>query len=252
MDLTDQLRVERENNKVLREWVEFLREQGQRDQGELDGFWREVPVEVKPVEMSIEEEIRHNLTDVYYPRFQTVLLKHELPTQIFKKWLRLPPFEYNDTKSECLDCKFSELYQIDTKKFYLGQRNKNDQMSGRGALITVSAHGKAYLYEGYWKDGTQTGRGRVLWDDMESYEGFFLKNKRHGKGVYKALRGVKRTGTWKKDQLHGDGTYEYGDARRYVGPYVNDQKHGKFKIVLVDDPDVVVAEEKYHYGNLIK
>jgi hypothetical protein len=35
----------------------------------LDGFWREVPVTVKPVEMSIEEEIRHNLTDVYYPRF---------------------------------------------------------------------------------------------------------------------------------------------------------------------------------------
>lgn len=52
--------------------------------------------------------------------------------------------------------------------------------SGRGTY--TSADGK-YKYEGTWKDNQKFGFGHEKYPDGLSYEGTFIRGKKHGKGI---------------------------------------------------------------------
>lgn len=59
------------------------------------------------------------------------------------------------------------------------------------------------------------------------YDGEFLENNMHGKGIYKWANMVKEyEGDWVQNKMHGKGLFKWSDGRSYEGEYKNDMKHG--------------------------
>jgi hypothetical protein len=52
------------------------------------------------------------------------------------------------------------------------------------------------LIEGWWDINGVHGKGRMINDEMEIYEGDFANGKRNGRGVYKWPDGGKYSGYW--------------------------------------------------------
>lgn len=59
-----------------------------------------------------------------------------------------------------------------------------------------------------------------------TYEGDFLRNNIHGKGLYCWKDGREFEGDWVDNQMHGSGVFRWRDGRFYEGTYKNDKKDG--------------------------
>lgn len=61
-------------------------------------------------------------------------------------------------------------------------------------------------YEGDWKDGKMHGRGRLVYENGDVYDGNFHKGKKFGKGIFKwAKDGNYYDGEWNNNLPHGIG-----------------------------------------------
>lgn len=91
--------------------------------------------------------------------------------------------------------------------------------------------GKGVLH---YKDGSRfTGTfekghpiyGKFIYPEGRYYEGYLLKSRPHGKGVYK-----EKNGTFDGEFENGDfvnGTITYSDGSKYVGQMRENQKNGE-------------------------
>ena len=94
--------------------------------------------------------------------------------------------------------------------------------------MTKTPGDKTMMFEGYWKENSQNGRGRAIWNDGDTYEGGFEKNERSGYGVYRQhSHGTKKIGMWKKNNLDGPGEFHFHEGSKYIGNFRNDKFHGK-------------------------
>jgi len=86
------------------------------------------------------------------------------------------------------------------------------------------------VYEGEWRDGLRHGQG-ILYDANGNmrYEGEWQHGRRHGKGTsYHENGNMEYEGTWENGQPHGQGTsYDENGNMRYKGGWKNGEPHGK-------------------------
>ena len=62
--------------------------------------------------------------------------------------------------------------------------------------------------------------------DGSTYEGEWLDDKRHGKGVMIYAEGNKYVGEWQNDMCHGQGKYYYRNGDVHEGDWKDDQANG--------------------------
>lgn len=78
--------------------------------------------------------------------------------------------------------------------------------------------------------------GKGIWrkgiaDSASIYEGDFVNDMKHGKGIYKwGNSGNTYKGDYNKNKRHGYGTFIWLDGTIYEGYWTNDKMHGKGKI----------------------
>lgn len=83
------------------------------------------------------------------------------------------------------------------------------------------------MYEGDWLNNNMHGKGVYTWKDGRRYEGEYLNDKKHV--------------DFKSYYLHsyfnnqGYGTYAWADGRKYVGEWKLGKQHGKGKYILLDN-----------------
>ena len=61
----------------------------------------------------------------------------------------------------------------------------------------------------------------------DKYEGDFVDDKKHGKGVYVYANGDKYEGDWLDGKKHGKGVITFADGNKYEGDFVDGKFHGK-------------------------
>lgn len=80
-------------------------------------------------------------------------------------------------------------------------------------------------YEGETKNGLYHGKGRMVWDNGQSFEGVFENGKRV-EGTYSWPNGEKYTGHFRDGKRNGFGKYFYANGDIYEGLWLDGLKHG--------------------------
>ena len=116
--------------------------------------------------------------------------------------------------------------------WYEGQWSETTgKRDGFGYCISPEAN---TLYEGYWHEGTQHGKGRILLVNGY-YEGDFVTNQRHGTGKYVWNVGDWYEGDWANSQKSGFGKlFSLMENQYYEGQFKNNRKHGQGSIISAD------------------
>ncbi|KAJ3350835.1 hypothetical protein GGF32_004627 [Allomyces javanicus] len=116
--------------------------------------------------------------------------------------------------------------------FLFGQRHGTGQMHYLSGAV----------YTGQWHEGERHGRGTMVWPDLgQEYDGEWHHGLMHGRGIYLWHR-VRQPGetpseqyyharNWYEgdfvdNQRHGKGVFQYADGSIYVGDFAGNQKHG--------------------------
>lgn len=108
--------------------------------------------------------------------------------------------------------------------------------------LCVDSDGEKILggYGGDLMNGVPQGKGTLLYDDGDTYEGEFLGGKFHGKGVSTRNDGnIRYDGEWRNGKFHGEGIYYYskGDPQNrahYQGRFFNGVRVGKGVLMWKD------------------
>lgn len=69
-----------------------------------------------------------------------------------------------------------------------------------------------------WAENRQSGKGRVIHIDGDTYDGSWEDGKATGYGVYRCSDGITRyEGFWKNDDWEDFGVHERPDTQSYTG-----------------------------------
>lgn len=93
---------------------------------------------------------------------------------------------------------------------------------GRG--IWVWANGARY--EGGWRHGLRSGRGRLL-DARGEYDGMWREDRRNGVGMQREGETSIYRGTWQDDRRHGPGIETFSNGVSIQGNFVDNQPQGR-------------------------
>lgn len=110
---------------------------------------------------------------------------------------------------------------IGTQGGYTGEW-KNGYEEGKGKYVASS-----FTKEGDWKNGRLHGYAIYKDNNGESYDGYWIENKKEGKGTFTYANGEKYVGEWKKDLQDGYGIYTWPNGDKYDGGWLNNSKSGK-------------------------
>nr|KYP40758.1 Phosphatidylinositol-4-phosphate 5-kinase 2 [Cajanus cajan] len=73
------------------------------------------------------------------------------------------------------------------------------------------------MYEGEWRRGKASGKGRFSWPSGATYEGDFAAGKMHGHGTFVGANGDTYHGAWLSDRKEGFGQKRYANGDVYEG-----------------------------------
>ena len=77
-------------------------------------------------------------------------------------------------------------------------------------------------------DGTTySGRGKVLWENGDVYDGPLVKSQRQGEGQFVWASGQRYVGQWAQDQPRGTGQMSFPNGNRYEGGVEDGRPHGQ-------------------------
>jgi hypothetical protein len=86
-----------------------------------------------------------------------------------------------------------------------------------------------FSYKGDFKDGKQSGKGKLSWKDGSKYEGDFKNSIRHGFGVQTYSKDDAADyyeGHWKDDKKSGKGKFVWKNGTKQEGIFENNSfKH---------------------------
>ena len=106
---------------------------------------------------------------------------------------------------------------------YFGEFKKGTmKRHGRGLFIWED--GESYL--GYWANDKREGEGTNTYANGNTYQGYYKNGKKEGLGVYKWKNGDLYSGNWKNDMKDGKGLYEFANGDVYDGMFKNDKING--------------------------
>jgi hypothetical protein len=98
-----------------------------------------------------------------------------------------------------------------------------DCKEGRGTY--QDANGK---YEGEWRDGRPSGKGKIEYANGESYQGDFVDGIRAGQGSFVSkLKGTAYEGEWEMDAPNGVGKMTFSDGSVFEGDVMQWRPQGK-------------------------
>lgn len=85
-----------------------------------------------------------------------------------------------------------------------------------------------WVYEGQWRMGRQDGKGEMLWNNGNRYQGQFVDNEFSGCGHMRWFaEGVSYRGQYVADLKHGHGVFTWADGRTYDGEWVRGLRWGR-------------------------
>ncbi len=90
--------------------------------------------------------------------------------------------------------------------------------------------GTARFSGNFFVDGdgtTYSGRGKVVWENGDSYEGSLVKGQREGEGQFVWASGQRYSGDWERDQPRGSGVLQFTNGNRYQGRIEDGLPHGQ-------------------------
>ena len=110
--------------------------------------------------------------------------------------------------------------------------NPSNVASGKsvGALPTEFTAGSTRFSGNFVIDGngsTYSGRGKVVWENGDSYEGSLVKGQRQGEGQFVWASGQRYSGEWEQDQARGLGLMQFTNGNRYQGRVEDGLPHGQ-------------------------
>lgn len=75
--------------------------------------------------------------------------------------------------------------------------------------------------------GIVSGKGRIVWNNGEVFEGTLFRGVKEGQGTFKWKNGQTYTGTWARDQPNGKGVMVFANGNRYEGEFRDGLPHGQ-------------------------
>lgn len=124
---------------------------------------------------------------------------------------------------------------------YTDVAGKDDWYKHEGLYVNGAQCGYGELknkhgtYMGTFADNKYAGHFICQYVDGDSFEGEYVNDLRHGKGVYKYDSGAgdysKYEGMYANGKKQGLGTFTSRDGAYHTGQFVNDVEEGKFKYV---------------------
>lgn len=116
-------------------------------------------------------------------------------------------------------------------------------------------------YYGEIFDGLRDGKGKLILENGDVYEGHWKEGQKDGHGIYVYANGIKYNGTWKNDKMDGygslifpdgssyygefengaisgNGTFKYADKAEYSGEWKNGKWHGRGRFRLANGREI--------------
>ncbi|TNV80923.1 hypothetical protein FGO68_gene265 [Halteria grandinella] len=142
---------------------------------------------------------------------------------------------------------------------YYGQM-LNGKRDGYGIVLCIDDQKRAHFYACEWKDGYPikdgrhvmtdsqwrkfegtfdaqlflTGKGKMIAEEGEEYEGEWKQGKFHGPGTLKKSTGWSFTGYWKEDKMHGSGIETEASGEYCEGVWNENLKVGEHRYYSKD------------------
>ncbi len=111
--------------------------------------------------------------------------------------------------------------------------------SGNGLCVRRSEvnPGEAYkYYRGDIRNGTFAGRGKLVYENDDRYEGQMLNGRPNGYGTFISAENNRRyRGSFKNGEFHGRGEYTFANGSRYIGEFAGSQPHGRGVFTAYED-----------------
>lgn len=121
-----------------------------------------------------------------------------------------------------------EHYRVD-KSRYKGDF-KNGKYNGLGQEIFEDGS----IFEGFFSDNEKK-YGKFTFKNGSEYQGEFLNNVFHGKGIFKSSNKKSYNGNWKDGKMNGKGKYIYPNGSIYDGEFLDGKKDGFGKYIWGKD-----------------
>ncbi|KAG7340360.1 2-isopropylmalate synthase [Nitzschia inconspicua] len=91
----------------------------------------------------------------------------------------------------------------------------------------IDGNGTSVIYSGHVLGGRPSGKGRMTWENGDSYSGGFKHGQRHGKGCQSYANGRQYEGRFVSNYAHDpNGSMTWKDGTLYVGAFVQGKRTG--------------------------
>ena len=104
-------------------------------------------------------------------------------------------------------------------------------------------------YDGDWLEDQMHGKGLYVWSDGQRYDGMFRDGVKSGRGILTWPTGNKYEGQFLEDQRHGLGVLYWSDGTTYQGLFALNQMNG-FGVRTV--PNEEAAFQRWRMGDLLE
>lgn len=115
-------------------------------------------------------------------------------------------------------CLFSRLSCVSTEGEWQLFEDGGKKRHGLGRFTNGGE-----LYEGEWKEGSISGKGKYSFASGAWYDGEWVNSKFHGRGTYLWPNGSSYIGNWVENKMHGQGAFMTSQGDRYQGRFHNDR-----------------------------
>ncbi|KAL4158447.1 hypothetical protein PRNP1_004223 [Phytophthora ramorum] len=114
----------------------------------------------------------------------------------------------------------------DTKRAEVEQPTEEDEGAVKTGTFSFS-DGSKYKGEYCVAGGKVVRQGHgSFWTGAERFEGEWLRDQMHGRGVYSFATGASYDGEFQSNSFHGVGTYRWADGAHYEGGWQFNRMHG--------------------------
>jgi len=124
---------------------------------------------------------------------------------------------------------YNKCYSIEGN-LYEGYYNDDGKKHGKGTLIWDNGD----MYEGLWKNDERCGEGKIVFQNGDVYEGTWENDTANGKGVFRFSNGDFYEGEWRFSYKHGYGKWTSKNGDVFEGNWRMDKRNGKGKKVFAN------------------